>query len=304
MHKPHTYKERAVIRQERFDTPGQVELTIENKLGDVRLMTHATPVTEVELRREGSYGDEIIENARVELRKFDGNERVIVEVPERPGFLWRKDTEVVVTVRLPEGASIDVATASGKITAEGTLGGARVRTASGNISLGPVEGDLVARTASGDVTVASVAGVGEMTTASGSVRCGPLGKTALVKTASGDVDLGSVAGRMTAETASGDIAVGGLRDGCDFKTVSGDQRVRQLVAGRADFKTVSGDLTISVARGTAVMVDVESLSGSLNSEISLSDAPVADGPDEQAGPRAELRARSVSGDIRVRRAPA
>ena len=29
------------MRQERFETPGQVELVVDNKLGDVRLRTHA-----------------------------------------------------------------------------------------------------------------------------------------------------------------------------------------------------------------------------------------------------------------------
>ena len=294
-----------MIRQERFDTPGRVEVIVDNKLGDVRLRTHAAPVTEVELRPEGAHGDEVIENARVELQKFDGDEKVIVEVPEPSGFLWRKETDVVVLVRLPEGASVDVATAAGKITGEGTLGATRARTASGDVSLGPVEGDLSARTASGDVTAASVTGGAELTTASGSVRCGPVGQTALVKTASGDIDVESVAGRMTAETASGDIGVGVLQDGCDLKTVSGDQRVRQLVMGKADFKTVSGDLTISVARGTAVTIDVESLSGALSSEIELSsEGPDDEGPAGQSGPRAELRARSVSGDVRIRRTPA
>ena len=153
--------------------------------------------------------------------------------------------------------------------------------------------------------IASVTGGAEVTTASGSVRCGPLGKTVFVKTASGDVDVDSAHDRMSAQTASGDIVVGHLRDGCDLKTVSGDQRVRELVAGKAEFKTVSGDLTISVARGTTVAIDAESLSGSLSSEIDLSpDGPDGEGQDQHGGPHTELRARTVSGDVRIRRASA
>ncbi len=294
-----------MIRQERFDTPGPVEVMVNNKLGDVLMRTHSAPTTEVEVSGEGSDGDEVVENARVELRNFGGSQRVIVEVPTPPAFLWHSGPDVMVTVRLPEGASVDIETASGKIVGEGTLGATRTRTASGSISLGPVAGDLFAQSASGDVGVASVTGGAEITTASGSVRCGPLGKTVLVKTASGDVDVDSAHDRMTAQTASGDIEVGHVRDGCDLKTVSGDQRVRQLLAGEAEFKTVSGDLTVSVARGTTVAIDVESLSGSLSSEIDLSpEAPDGEGPDQQGGPHAKLRVRTVSGDVRIRRAPA
>jgi DUF4097 and DUF4098 domain-containing protein YvlB len=294
-----------VIRQEQFDTPGSVEVMVSNKLGDVLLRTHSAPTTEVELRREGSDGDEVVEDARVELQNFGDNQRVVVDVPKPSAFLWHNGPDVVVTVRLPEGASIDVETAAGKVVGEGTLGATRARTASGSISLGPIVGELVAQSASGDVMIASVTGGAEVTTASGSVRCGPLGKTVFVKTASGDVDVDSVHDRMTAQTASGDIVVGHLRDGCDLKTVSGDQRVRELVAGKAEFKTVSGDLTISVARGTTVAIDAESLSGSLSSEIDLSpDGPDGEGRDQHGGPHAELRARTVSGDVRIRRASA
>jgi DUF4097 and DUF4098 domain-containing protein YvlB len=132
-----------------------------------------------------------------------------------------------------------------------------------------------------------------------------VGLATLVKTASGDVEVESVGERLTARTASGNISVGQLSDGCDLQTVSGDQRVRRLIAGRAEFNTVSGDLTISVARGTTVGIEAEALSGSLSSEIELSpDGPGSEQPEQQAGPHAELRIRTVSGNARIRRAPA
>ena len=49
------------MRQERFETPGQVDLVVDNKLGDVRLRAHADATTEVELRGHGAQGDEIVE---------------------------------------------------------------------------------------------------------------------------------------------------------------------------------------------------------------------------------------------------
>ena len=135
-----------MIRQEQFDTPGSVEVMVSNKLGDVLLRTHSAPTTEVELRREGSDGDEVVEDARVELQNFGDNQRVVVDVPKPSAFLWHNGPDVVVTVRLPEGASIDVETAAGKVVGEGTLGTTRARTASGSISLGPIDGELVAQT--------------------------------------------------------------------------------------------------------------------------------------------------------------
>ncbi len=291
------------MRQEKFETPGQVEVLVDNKLGDVRLSTHASPTTEVDLRADGARGDQVVEDVRVEHEGFDGKQRVVVEVPYELGFLRHNSVAVTVTVRLPEGALIDVETISGKVSGKGYLGGAKVSTTSGNVSLGSVDGDVVVHSVSGDVTVESVTGGTEVATASGSVRCRALKKAGTVRTVSGDIDVASTEARVTIETSSGDVSAGELEDGCDMKTVSGDQRVRRLVAGEAEFKTVSGSMTIAVARGTAVTIDAESLSGALSSEIELStDEPDGAVPDEQAGPHAEVRARTVSGDVRIKRA--
>jgi hypothetical protein len=292
----------AVMRQERFETPGPLEVLVDNKFGDVRVITHTSPTTEVDLRAEGAGGDQV-EDVRVEHERFDGTDRVIVEVPYTFGLLRPKAAEVTVTVRLPEGALIDVETISGRVTGTGYLGGARAKTTSGNVSLGSVGGDLVVSSMSGDLTVDSVTGGAEVGTTSGSVHCAALKGTGIVKTVSGDIEVGSADGPLTIETSSGAVSAGELADGCDLKTVSGDQRVRRLLAGQAEFKTVSGNMTIAVARGTAVTIDAESLSGSLSSEIELSsDEPAGSAPDEEPGPHAELRARTVSGDVRIKRA--
>ncbi len=150
------------MRQERFDTPGQVEVAVDNKLGDVRLRTHADATTEVELEAHGSRADEMVSRTRVEHRRSDGGDKVVVEVPYPTGLLSRGGFEVVVTVRMPEGAVVDVETISGTITGEGRLGRAAVRTASGDVSLGPVDGAVVARSVSGDVTVGPIVGMAEI----------------------------------------------------------------------------------------------------------------------------------------------
>ena len=293
------------MRQERFDTPGQVELVVDNKLGDVRLRSHPGATTEVELRGHGAQGDEIVERARVEHQTSGANDRVVVEVPHQSGWLWRGGSSVAVTVRLPEGALADLETVSGTVSAEGRLGAATVRTTSGDISLATVDGDLVSRTTSGDITVGPVTGDADISTTSGFVRCGAVGRGVQVKTASGDVVVGSAGLRFIADTTSGDVTVDELADGCEVKTTSGDLRVRRLVAGKAELKTISGDVIVGIARGTAVMIDAESLSGSLSSEIELyPDEPGPGAADESEGPRAELRARSISGDVRIQRAPA
>jgi DUF4097 and DUF4098 domain-containing protein YvlB len=164
---------------------------------------------------------------------------------------------------------------------------------------------MTARSASGDISVGEVSGEADLTTASGDVSCGTLNSGGRVKTASGQVAVKSARGYLAVQSASGDLKAGQLDGGCKFHTATGSQTVERLVSGEVTFETVSGDLCLGVARGTAVAVEVNTLSGELSSEIELDGDEFAspDGPGEAGYPLLNLRARSVSGDVRIMRAP-
>jgi DUF4097 and DUF4098 domain-containing protein YvlB len=318
------------VNQQRFDTPGEVQIRVDNRAGPVRLRTHTGTTTEVEVVSDDG-DDDLAEQARVEHEEVDGRHRVLVEVPNQLGPAGNKGVriygrhrvrvvvpglgdllrssllggnEVTVTVQVPEGTAIDVVTESGEVTGEGHFGAANIETRSGDLSLDSVGHDLSARSESGDVTVRSVAGEARVTTSSGDVRCGTLGGASQVKTASGDVAVESSHGFLSVQTASGDVTAGEVVNGCELQSASGDQRVERMVAGRARLQTVSGDLSIGIARATVVSVDAETVSGDLSSEIDLDpDEPTGPEPGDPE-PRVDLRARTVSGDLRIRRAPA
>jgi hypothetical protein len=62
-------------------------------------------------------------------------------------------------------------------------------------------------------------------------------------------------------------------------------------------KAVSGDVAVAMRRGLRVKLDVSSVSGSVGSELDVSDSP-----SRADGPEASLRVRTVSGDVRITRA--
>jgi DUF4097 and DUF4098 domain-containing protein YvlB len=119
-----------------------------------------------------------------------------------------------------------------------------------------------------------------------------------VRTASGDVELGRVSGSGTVRSASGDVSVSELEGDLRIQTASGDQRVVSAAQGKVTLQAASGDLEIGIRRGSKVWVEASSMSGRTSSELELGDAP----PDGD-GPLVELEAKTMSGDIEVRRAP-
>ena len=150
----------------------------------------------------------------------------------------------------------------------------------------------------GDDGAERLTGQVSLSTASGDVRLGDAAADVRVNTASGDVSIERVGGDLTAKTASGDLGVGEAGRSAEVKTASGDVRIRSITSGRADVASVSGHVTLAVPPGTAVYLDLSSLSGRVRSELDSS----ADPGDGGGDPDLILRCNTVSGDIQITRA--
>jgi DUF4097 and DUF4098 domain-containing protein YvlB len=271
------------VRRETFHTPGALTLDLRLPSGEIALESVDGEETVVELDVSG-FGDdarELVESARIELRQRGDGHEVLVDVPRRRrglGLIFdRADFRLRVTA--PHGANVDVSTASADVNGRGRFG------------------DLNVEVASGDVRFAELGGRVDLKSASGDVELERIGGEAEVSTASGDVRIGRVEGDATVRSASGDILVDEAAASITVQSASGDQRVGSVASGRVTMQSASGDQTVGVRRGSQVHLDVRTMSGETTSELEIEDAPV--GVD---GPQVELRATSMSGDIRIVRA--
>ena len=139
-----------------------------------------------------------------------------------------------------------------------------------------------------------------------------------MKSASGDLSVREAGGGVNVQNASGDVDIEIVRgpDQRQLRLGRRDDRrgVRQRqrqhgraatritgrsCAGTVSAHAVSGDVSIAVRRGSKVFLDCNTVSGDTRSELELSgDVPAGDGP------LVEVRAKTVSGDISITRAPA
>ena len=282
------------MRSETFHTPGPVLLDLELPAGAIEIETAETEDTHVELEAlsDRAQVQEMVAAARIEeVRRGDGH-RVIVEVRTRHG-VWisfssgpdiRLGTpELRLRISCPKGADLDVKTKSADLEARGEYGDVDVKTASGDLSIEASRGVQV-KTASGDVHLDTVGG------------------TLDVKTVSGDVHVGSVKENANFQVVSGDVYVRDAGGSITGNSVSGDQRYEAVLRGRCELRAVSGDIGVGVRRGSRVFIDANTVSGSTSSEFDLSDAPQQE-PDPDS-PLVEVFAKTVSGDVRLERAPA
>jgi DUF4097 and DUF4098 domain-containing protein YvlB len=252
-----------------FSTPEPPKLRVGIAAGRVEIETVETAETVVEI--EAVRGD--LDDLRVEQR---GRE-VVVEHRKRFGF--RHFDEYEVRIRAPHGADADLNIASADTRAAGRLGALEVNTASGSVTAEHVDRNAKIRSASGDVQLGSVGGRVDVTTASGDVNVRSATAGGTVRSASGDVTIGEAAQRVTVQTASG------------------DQLVESVAEGSIDLKSASGDVKVGIKQGSRLFVDARSMSGETSSEVELLGAETT-----TEGPLVELKAATMSGDIRIVRA--
>jgi DUF4097 and DUF4098 domain-containing protein YvlB len=247
-----------------FETPTPPQLAVHVPAGRVDLATAESPRTTVEVEaRRGSEEDVLVEQH---------GDQIVVDARGRQG-------EYDVRIRAPHGVEAETDTASADLLVRGRLGALDAKAATGDVEVEQTDGDTRVRSASGDVSVGSVGGRAD------------------VNSASGDVTLGTVGGDLSVRTASGDVHVAEPGAGISIYTASGDQQVGAAVEGLVDLKSASGDIVVGIKRGSRVHVDARSMTGETTSELELGAIETSD-----EGPLVELRAVTMSGDIRIARA--
>jgi Putative adhesin len=218
---------------------------------------------------------ELLDQVEVE---FDDGQLAIRGPRAVPSWRW---SGLDLTIKAPVGSSCAAKTASADVSCVGEISSLAVSTASGDLTASAVTGDVNARTASGDVLLEQVGGDLTVHTASGDLRASQVDGAVRVNTASGDIALGYCARSVTTRTATGDVQIGAV------------------ASGEVDLNSASGDVEVAVVPGTGVYLELSSLTGTVRSDLDEVESAEAAGPE---GPTVEIRARTLSGDIRVTRA--
>jgi DUF4097 and DUF4098 domain-containing protein YvlB len=282
-----------------FETPGGVRLSVEIHAGLVVVTAASTDRTVVSIEADAPGAEELVRRAAVECRAAGNRQHVSVKLPHVYGMRLVRRNPVTVRVVVPEGADVVVATASANMEIDGPVGAVEFKTASGNASIDDVVTDVTTKTASGTVTIGKVGGDIRAQTVSGDLRCSSVAGAALFSATSGNVELGAAGSRVEVKVTSGDVRLGVLAHGAQVMNVSGSVRVLALGEGTLNVRSVSGDVSIGVARGVDLHVDVETASGNVHSDIPLDTVP-SEG--ERPETRVDLSVRSVSGNVEIGRA--
>lgn len=118
---------------------------------------------------------------------------------------------------------------------------------------------------------------------------------ASLRSGSGSITLDTVTGAARLRTGSGDVDIDLLGGTLRTRTGSGNLTVRRAVSGAVRATGASGGISVGIEQGTAVWLDVSTVSGRVRQELGESDGPSEDQR------RLEISAHNASGDLRVHR---
>lgn len=275
--------------RETYETHAPPELEIRLAAGEIELDSHDEPETRVEVEPLDDAAADLLDAVRVELRDTAQRPRLVVDVPEKRtprlmiehrertfGF-FNRTPSFAVRIVAPHGAEASVRSKSADFLSRGRLGGLDLKSQSGDVEAREVDGRAAIHTASGDVELGHVGGSLELNVVSGDARVNEVGGEARLNSVSGDIDVRRADGPA------------------ELNSVSGDQRLVASGGGNVALQSVSGDVSVGVLSGVDVWLDVRSMSGDTSSDLGESEGPVGDGAS------IELRANTVSGDIRIHR---
>ena len=161
-----------------------------------------------------------------------GRDRHLVEVEDRS-----TGNSVDVRVHYPEQCNCDASINFEVRVPRGTrYKFENISSASGDITVSGVTGDVQARSASGDVTVTDVTGVVN------------------ASTASGDVKVKNIIGAASAKSASGDVEA-------EITRLDG--------GGNMEFSSTSGNVKVKLPASLGAEINMSVLSGSIHSDFPL-----------------------------------
>lgn len=276
-----------------YRTPEPVDLAVNLPLGHIDVI--ASDRTDAVVTVSPSSPDKPADQrgAAATTVEFDG--RRITVLGPRPRFRFLGPSESVdITVELPEGSRFTAECSTGGVRATGRLAATRVKASVGAVDL-DATGDLWLHAAYGNATVGTVDGSAEVVAGHGQIRIGTVAGDAALKSSYGSVHLGTAHAAVEATLSYGDLHIDGSASSVTARTAYGSVTVGEARGGALDLESSFGTIVVGVADGVPAWLDLSSTQGQLRNRLDGSTVP-------STGEHVSIRARTLYGDIEIRRA--
>jgi DUF4097 and DUF4098 domain-containing protein YvlB len=286
-----------------FSISGPAKLNIDADRGSITVKTDSTDKVQVLVFRKIKGGsqekaDEHFKNHEVTFSQ-DGNNISIVaknKKIQRSFTFADAGLEVRYEIIAPRKLDVDLKTSGGNIVVGDVDGQVLARTSSGEIKLSHVSGTVNAADSGGNISIEEVGGTLVTKTSSGSITVGKARAKAEAANSGGDIRIVEAGGDVVASTSSGSIKLSNVKGNVEVKDSGGDINI-DSANGNVTASTSSGSIHLGSAGGEHVTlrdsggnIETGEAAGTVTLETSSGSIKVKSA-------RGELIARDSGGDI-------
>lgn len=292
--------------QKNIDVSGEVELIIRNTSGIIQIEGASVDRITIDATKHVRATDQ--EEAEkvadhIEIRVEKNGRRISIEtrylrMKNAPGTFFEKllgtgpDSFGSVDYKLivPTNCEVEVENISGDIRISrldkdvhisGSSGNIEVtelngrldiETISGRVELSDIIGDIDIAGTSADILFGSLKGAIDIRTTSGKVTGQYLSGSLTVSLTSGDTDISNLYGDVRIKSQTGDIKIQQEEGSLELFSRTGEVEVQTELDSTRDFyvETASGRISFNVPETASGTVKLETVSGSINTELPLS----------------------------------
>jgi hypothetical protein len=207
-------------------------LTISTSGYNYKIRRSSSGFTEVHVLKPATVKNKKTKSERVLHIEQKGADLVFKYEEPESGANYRSESPGEIEILIPDGEISRITTASSNINLDGyTVSILSIQSASGNIDVRNLQGNLILETGSGDITLAN---------SKGDISC---------QTGSGDISLDAVQGKLNLKTSAGSITGESvtLEESCDIQTVSGNVDLKLVNSGEElnfNLLSVSGEFKV------------------------------------------------------------
>jgi len=200
-------------------------------------------------------------------------------------------------ITVPPSCDVQLQNGGGWVAIQDTSGVIRVRTGGGSIEARGLQGQIAMKTGGGRIEADNLQGLIDMYTGGGSIEAQNLQGQIAMKTGGSHIILGNARGQLIATTGGGRIEVhqsalsgeSSVTTGGGAITFDGSLEAR----GSYKFQTGGGAITLGLPAGAAFSLDARTGGGGIYNDFG--------GNEVGNGPRAQLKAKTGGGAIRIKK---
>lgn len=243
--------------QKSFPVSGVGTLRVETQGGGIRVMPSNDGMVTVTARQRikaatEAEADDLLKKLELTMEQAGNDVRVVSKYEKRPsGFRFASwpPVEVDVIVSVPASFAADLRTSGGGITLGDLNGRVVAKTSGGTLKLGNMGGEVDAHTSGGSITLGSAKGPVQLGTSGGNIRVGTVAGAAKLSTSGGNIEIESATSALRASTSGGNIRakiVGPLTEDCSLETSGGTVRlsVDKTAAFRLEASSSGGGVDV------------------------------------------------------------